>query len=653
MTITANLADGTILNFPDGTDPSVIQATVKKLITYQQTPQYRSESEIPLESEIGLPPKPKPQQPEPTFGEKVLGAGETALTMATGATGGALGYAGGVLSQLPKEIVSGEFGSAESANRVERAAMEGAQDLTYAPRTETGQEYTETLGEIAEPMVAISPQMSYLANMKPAIAVSKLKAMSPTKRKAIIKKEILAGNRDIDNIIYKVDPEGKLITNKTVKEAIKLAGNDVKGSHLALTVDGMSQETRQAVLRMIHKVEQGRKKGDEYIMMNRPVDEIGKAIAGRAIKADKIRKSANQKLNRALKTELKNVKINTSKIADELMDDLSKKGVKFTRNEEGVISIDLSNARVRLGDVLPKTELERLLNQLDGKSIKASAAHDMKQFIREFVDFDEGLQVGVKTSKTIEKSLKLAASKINEKLNSKSKTYKNANKKYATVVNSLKKVKKLLKDIDLGDDLAKSKLGALSKRIGSNLASREQIIKMVDELETALKTNNITQKDNIYQMVAAIGKIDEIFGVDQSQSPFGFVSGIAKGTASALTGDKIGAVRGGIDLLVRHGDQNNVVIETDENLQEYIITEVESGILYIYVQKNARINKSSVMDAHVTVNQLNKLKVSGGGDVQSQGLINADDISIAISGGGDLQFLLRIDGKTSIAMLFR
>jgi hypothetical protein len=101
------------------------------------------------------------------------------------------------------------------------------------------------------------------------------------------------------------------------------------------------------------------------------------------------------------------------------------------------------------------------------------------------------------------------------------------------------------------------------------------------------------------------------------------------------------AVRSGIDLIVKQGDQSNLVIETDENLQEYIITEVESGILNIYVKKNARINKSSAMDAHVTVKQLEKLKVSGGGDVQSQGLINADDIGIAVSGGGDLQFDLK------------
>jgi hypothetical protein len=103
------------------------------------------------------------------------------------------------------------------------------------------------------------------------------------------------------------------------------------------------------------------------------------------------------------------------------------------------------------------------------------------------------------------------------------------------------------------------------------------------------------------------------------------------------------SVRSGIDLHVRQGDQPEVVIETDENLQEYIISEVESGILHVYVRKNSRITRTSTMDAHITVDQLDKLKVSGGGDVESVNLILTDDISMSVSGGGDLNFGLKAD----------
>ena len=106
------------------------------------------------------------------------------------------------------------------------------------------------------------------------------------------------------------------------------------------------------------------------------------------------------------------------------------------------------------------------------------------------------------------------------------------------------------------------------------------------------------------------------------------------------------SVRSGIDLHVTQGDQPEVVIETDENLQEYIITEVESGILHVYVKKNTRITRTSAMDAHITVYQLNKLKMSGGGDVQSTNLISTDDINLSLSGGGDLQFDLKANRAT-------
>jgi hypothetical protein len=38
MTIQAQLADGRILEFPDGTDPSVVQATVKRVIESSPAP---------------------------------------------------------------------------------------------------------------------------------------------------------------------------------------------------------------------------------------------------------------------------------------------------------------------------------------------------------------------------------------------------------------------------------------------------------------------------------------------------------------------------------------------------------------------------------------------------------------------------------------
>lgn len=108
-------------------------------------------------------PQAAPKQPEPSLADKALGLGETALSAATGATSGTLGMLGGTLGQAGREILSGNFGTPEAAQRISQNAAESAADLTYAPRTQTGQEYTQALGEISEPLVALTPALSELA----------------------------------------------------------------------------------------------------------------------------------------------------------------------------------------------------------------------------------------------------------------------------------------------------------------------------------------------------------------------------------------------------------------------------------------------------------------------------------------------------------
>ncbi|MGL2989174.1 hypothetical protein ACSVHR_03050 [Acinetobacter nosocomialis] len=108
-------------------------------------------------------PQASPQAPDPSLADKALGLGETALSAATGATGGTLGMIGGTIGQAGREILAGNFGTPEAAQRISQNAAEGAADLTYAPRTQTGQEYTQALGEVSEPLVALTPALSELA----------------------------------------------------------------------------------------------------------------------------------------------------------------------------------------------------------------------------------------------------------------------------------------------------------------------------------------------------------------------------------------------------------------------------------------------------------------------------------------------------------
>jgi hypothetical protein len=94
---------------------------------------------------------------EPSIGEKIVGAGEAALTIGTGAVGGTAGLIGGTLKGLAEQILSGQFGSQEAANLVQKSAMQGAQALTYAPRTQSGQEQVQAVGEVLQNVPPVIP----------------------------------------------------------------------------------------------------------------------------------------------------------------------------------------------------------------------------------------------------------------------------------------------------------------------------------------------------------------------------------------------------------------------------------------------------------------------------------------------------------------
>lgn len=129
-----------------------------------------------------------PQYQEPSIVEKIVGAGETALTFGTGATGGMVGMIGGTLKGLAEQILSGEFGTPQAANLVEQSAMKGAQALTYAPRTQAGQEMAQAAGDVIAQTIPAMPLTAELGAIpagahaaRPAVVTTAELAAVPVK----------------------------------------------------------------------------------------------------------------------------------------------------------------------------------------------------------------------------------------------------------------------------------------------------------------------------------------------------------------------------------------------------------------------------------------------------------------------------------------
>ena len=125
--------------------------------------------------------QPTQAKAEPSLGDKLLGAGETALSLGTGLTTGALGLAGGALQGLGQEVLNGEFGTPEAARRVEQRAADYADRLTYSPRTEVGQQNLQATGELLAPLAALTP-----ATAEIGLAAQAARGVSPIAQGAAI-----------------------------------------------------------------------------------------------------------------------------------------------------------------------------------------------------------------------------------------------------------------------------------------------------------------------------------------------------------------------------------------------------------------------------------------------------------------------------------
>ncbi len=89
--------------------------------------------------------------------DNILGAGETALTLGTAATGGLFGTIGGAITGAREEIKAGRFGTPEAARAISERAAAGGQRFTYMPRTEAGQENVRALAELSQVLPPVLP----------------------------------------------------------------------------------------------------------------------------------------------------------------------------------------------------------------------------------------------------------------------------------------------------------------------------------------------------------------------------------------------------------------------------------------------------------------------------------------------------------------
>lgn len=104
----------------------------------------------------------------------------------------------------------------------------------------------------------------------------------------------------------------------------------------------------------------------------------------------------------------------------------------------------------------------------------------------------------------------------------------------------------------------------------------------------------------------------------------------------SFTGLKVSS---GIDVYLKQGNNESVTVEADENLHEYILTEVRNGVLNVYSEYNIRdADKKRV---YVTMKEIKSIKTTSAGDVFGEGPINCDRLELSASSAGDIKIQVK------------
>lgn len=104
--------------------------------------------------------------------------------------------------------------------------------------------------------------------------------------------------------------------------------------------------------------------------------------------------------------------------------------------------------------------------------------------------------------------------------------------------------------------------------------------------------------------------------------------------------DKID-ISGGYEVILNQGDIESLELEVDENLIEYITTEVKSNILYI--SSKELFGKAKSLKLYITVVDINYIDVSGAIELTNKGTLKGEQLEINVSGAADIELKIELN----------
>lgn len=502
MTMTANLADGRVLNFPDGTDPAVIQQTVKRMLS--ESPQATQEAPLP---------QPAPEQ---GFSAQLVGGLENIGALASGIVAEPLAGIAGLAQSINPFAEEGAGAEAVKATR---------EALTFTPGTQAGKSQQQAIGETLAPIgealsgaeeflgestldLTGSPLLATAAHSLPTIAAELLGLKGASKLKLAKSKSPLAkkiaeestGNTQKSFSKKLIEDQFTQSTFKKVKEARKQGFDD----GMTTVIANSSPTDRRRMLQMIDKLEKG-KADSLFQAKNRPADVAGDSLLRKVDFVKSNNSLAGKQLGR-IAEGLKGKDVDISNPVTGFFDGADSLGVKF--DDAGKPNF----AGSQIEGVAPA---ESLINKISLRIKRmdnpdALDAHNFKKFIDENVSFGkvaEGL--GGKT----ERLAKKLRAGVNSEISGKFVKYKEANARFSDTIQALDSLQDAAgKKLDFFGPNAEKATGTVLRRLMSNAQGRVTLMDAIENIETTAKKYGGDFDDDIMTQMLFADELDTVFG---------------------------------------------------------------------------------------------------------------------------------------------
>ena len=427
---------------------------------------------------------------DPTVGDMFGGFMEAAGTFLTGATTGTLGQVGGTLKGVYDVAMDPELDflttdtakAREAGEHIRQTADDWGNAVTYEPRTETGQEYVQAVGEALGPIEAVEPMIA-------GGGITAAGRRGANNRRG-------AATRAFEDPQTRVDAGDKIAYDErgVPLHVVNDAESRTAMANLGIPPEMMNQfkyaspETRKAMVDMIQR---GQARMNDTDLPNAR-STMGEYIGGRAQLANSALQKHGAAIDEAAKTR-QGTHVLTNDVNTKYNKLLEDQRVKVnddgTLNFEGSAIPDESRAKLQ--------EIHKRMNQYakDGYA-DFDELHKYKQYLSDIASYDKQASGGSAGVQQIVKGLR---SQINDTLGANAADYKAANAGYSEIVAPMRKMLKTtkgdsdaLKDIDI-DRLSDSEVAEMFALQARGLTNNT---KGGVELKATMKAINDAIKNN-------------------------------------------------------------------------------------------------------------------------------------------------------------